>query len=168
MKPDIIVVGTGHELQTGHSQYSIDQHRAFQKFLENLCNQYNIKLIAEEMSEDILPDCEVSETNSKQVAVRRGIQHQYVDLTAVERLAFGIDRLSLHKISQSAKLSTPQVASLERLAGEFRECVWLTRILALNKWPTLFICGADHAPRVEYLFNSVGKLAHLESNDYKP
>jgi len=106
--------------------------------------------------------------NGQQVAIsRKGIRHSYVDLSAQERAQLGIDRLSLHQTGQSAKLTAPQVAAVERFGGELRECIWLTRILAINIWPTLFICGADHGPRVEHLFNSVGKLAVLEVNDYE-
>lgn len=168
MKPDIIIIGTGHRLQAGHPEYSVDQHRRYRELLERTRKKYRIKLIAEEMSADVLSDYGTTETNGQQVAARKGIQHRFIDLTAKERSQFGIDRLSLHQTGQSAKLSAPQFAALERFTGELRECLWLTRVLTINIWPTLFICGANHGPRVEHLFNSVGKLAILEVNDYEP
>ena len=169
MKPSIIIIGTGHELQAGYCEYSVAQHKKFRELLEKICKKYGIKHIAEEMSADVLPDFGTTNTNGQKVATsRKGIKHSYVDLSALERAQFGIDRLSLHRTEQSARLTAPQFAAVERFAGELRECIWLTRILAINIWPTLFICGADHGPRVEHLFNSVGKLAVLEVNDYEP
>ena len=168
MRPDIVIIGTGHRLQAGHPEYSVDQHKRYRELLERTCKKYRIKLIAEEMSADVLSDYGTTETNGQQVATRKGIQHRFIDLTAKERSQFGIDRFSLHQTGQSAKLSAPQFAALERFTGELRECLWLTRVLAINVWPTLFVCGANHGPRVEHLFNSVGKLAILEVNDYEP
>jgi len=155
-------------IQAGHAKYSIEQHQQFRELLERTCQKYQIKLIAEEMSADALPDYGTTETIGKQVAAAKRIPHHYVDLTVTERSQFGIDRFSLHKTGQSAKLSATQFAALEQLTGELREYIWLTRVLTINTWPTLFICGANHAPRITLLFNSVGKLAVLEVNDYEP
>lgn len=168
MKPKIVIIGAGHRLQAGHSEYSVDQHKRFRELLERTCKKYRIKLIAEEMCEDILSAYGTTETNGRQVATGKGIPHHYIDLSATERSQFGIDRPSLQQTGQLAKLSLPQFAALQRFTGELRECIWLTRILKINRWPTLFVCGADHGPRVEHLFNSVGKLAILEVNDYEP
>jgi hypothetical protein len=168
MKPAVVIIGTGHRLQTGHADYSTEQCQEFRKLLERTCKKYKIKLIAEEMSADLLPDYGATETIGEQVATKIGIQHCYVDLTIKEREQFGIDRLSLHQTGQFAKLSVPQVVALEQFTGELRECIWLTRVLKCNTWPTLLICGADHGSRIKLLFNCVGKLAILEVNDYEP
>lgn len=170
MKPDIVIIGTGHRLQAGHSAYSVDQHKKFRELLEQTCEKYAVKLIAEEMTADVLlSDYGTTETNGQQVAKRKkGIEHRFIDLSPKERSKFGIDRYSLHQTGKSASLSAPQLAALTRFAGELRECIWLTRILTINLWPVLLVCGADHGPRVEHLFNSVGKLAILEVNDYEP
>jgi hypothetical protein len=168
MKPDIVVIGTGHRLQAGHANYSPEQIHKFCELLELTCEKYEIELIAEEMSADVLSDYGTAETIGQQVATNRGIQHRYIDLTAEERTQLGVDRLSLHKTGHSAKLSEPQFAALEQFAGELREVIWLTRILKINTWPTLFVCGACHGPRIRLLFNSVGKLAILEVNDFEP
>ncbi len=120
------------------------------------------------MSEDCLPSYGITETIGKQVATKKVIRHQYVDLTDVERTTFKIDRVSLHQTGQSAKLTDVQFATLEKFVGELREYIWLTRILDVNRWPALFICGANHGPRVEHLFNSIGKFAVIETIDYAP
>src|SRR5688572_14887148 len=56
MKPQVIIIGTGHRLQAGHSQYSSDQHKDFRQLLADTCKKYRIKLIAEEMAADVVAD----------------------------------------------------------------------------------------------------------------
>lgn len=168
MKPRVIIVGTGHRLQVGSEKCSFEQREKFRVYIDKLCKTHGIKLVAEEMSEDVLPDYGVADTIPKRVAMsRRGITHEYIDLTVAERSRLSIDRLSLHNTRNSIKLTDAQFAVLERLVGELRECLWLTRVLALNIWPTLIVCGASHVPSIEHLFNSVGKLAFVACHDYE-
>jgi hypothetical protein len=61
----------------------------------------------------------------------------------------------------------PQFAVLEQLVGDLRECIWLVRVLEENRWPVLFICGANHVPHLQKLFNSVGKPAEIAANDFQ-
>ena len=121
------------------------------------------------MSEDVLPDYGVVDTIPKKVAKsRRDVQHEYINLSAAESSRLSIDRLSLDNTRESVGLTETQLAVLKRFVGELRECLWLTRTLSLNVWPTLLVCGASHVPRIEHLFNSVGKLAFVACHDYKP
>ncbi len=83
MKPDIVIIGTGHRLQAGHPEYSVDQHKRYRELLERTRKKYRIKLIAEEMSADVLSDYGTTETNGQQVATRKGIQHRFIDLRKV-------------------------------------------------------------------------------------
>lgn len=167
MKPLVIIIGTGHRLQAGHDSYSPSQLKGFSDLLETTRKKYRIKFIAEEMSSDVLADFGVTATVAKTFADRKKLAHRYVDLTCQERATFGINHVALHQTGQAAKLSAVQFAALEATVGELRECLWLVRVLYANKWPVLLICGANHAPRVQYLFNTVGKLAVIEVNDYE-
>ena len=167
MKLQVIIIGTGHPLQAGHDDYSPSQLKAFADLLERTRKKYRVKFIAEEMSIDALADFGVTTTVAKTFADRKRLRHRYVDLTREERTAFKVDRYGLHQVGQTARLSAPQFAALEKTVDELRECVWLVRVLEINTWPVLFICGANHAPRVQYLFNTVGKFAHIEVNDYE-
>jgi hypothetical protein len=158
MKPQVIIVGTGHRLQAGDDRYLPSQLKAFSDLLDGIRKKYRVKFIAEEMSGDVLGDYGVTETVAKKLADRKKLVHRYVDLTCQERFALGVDRVGLHQTGQAAKLSEAQFAALEKTVAELRECIWLVRILDSNKWPVLLICGANHAPRLHYLFNTVGKL----------
>lgn len=167
VKPQVIIVGTGHRLQTGDDCYSPLQLKEFADLIETTRKKYRVKFIAEEMSVDVLPTYGVTATVAKTLADCKGLGHQYVDLTWKERATFKVDRIGLHVVSQRAELRKAQIAALEKIVDELRECVWLVRILDINTWPVLFICGANHASRVQYLFNTVGKLAVIEVNDYE-
>jgi hypothetical protein len=167
VKPQVIIIGTGHPLQAGRNSYTSSQLKAFSDLLDRIRKKYRVKFIAEEMSSDVLGDFGVTATVAKTLADRKKLAHRYVDLTCQERSALGVDRLGLHQTGQTAGLSAAQFAALEKTVEELRECVWLVRILDGNKWPVLLICGANHAPRVQYLFNTVGKLAVIEVNDYE-
>jgi hypothetical protein len=166
VKPQVIIIGTGHRLQAGHNDYSPSQLNAFADLIETTGKKHRVKFIAEEMSSDALADFGVTATVAKTFADRKGLGHRYVDLTRQERAAFKVDRIGLHQVGQTAGLSAAQFAALEKTVDELRECVWLVRVLDINTWPVLFICGANHAPRGQYLFNTVGKLAVIEVNDF--
>lgn len=166
MKPSVIIIGTNHLIQTGDARYTPKQHAEFSSILRKTIRKYRIKLIAEEMSEDALADYGVTETLAKGIANSKEISHAYIDLAAPERSSLRIDRLNLHQMAQRSRLTPAQWCTLEILAGQARETIWLMRILQMNKWPVLLICGANHGNRMKYLFNSLGKLCILEINDY--
>jgi hypothetical protein len=168
LRPQVIIIGTGHRLQAGHKEHSAEAQLAFQRLVEATAKKHRVKFIAEEMAEGMLGDYGVTETIAKRVASRKGLGHAYIDLTAEQRQSLNTDPLSLHKIRSDAKLTEPQFAALGRLVGELRECTWVARILAENVWPTLLICGATHATRMADLFDRVGKLALLEEHDFAP
>jgi hypothetical protein len=169
MKPRVIIVGTGHHLQAGSKKHSIEKREKFRAYIDELCKSHRIKLVVEEMSEDVLPDYGVVDTIPKEVAKsRRDVKHEYINATEAELSGLSIDRRSLGNTKDSVNLTDAQFAVLVRLVGELRECLWLTRVLALNIWPTLLVCGASHVSRIEHLFNSVGKLAFVACHDYEP
>lgn len=163
--PKVVIVGTKHRLQTGHVEYSTQQQAAFEAFLEQLIKKYSIEYVAEEMVSTILPAFGVTETLVRKVSVRCGKKYEYIDLSEDIRSALQIDRISVHQIAQSVGLNEAQFRAFEQLTGELREYLWLVQILSANTWPALFVCGANHAPRVHLLFNSVGILAVQEDHE---
>lgn len=167
VKPQVIIIGTGHRLQAGHDSYTPSQLKAFADLLETIRKKYRVKFIAEEMSVDVLPAFGVTATVAKTFADSKKLAHRYIDLTCQEQSTFGMDRFGLYQTGQAAGLRVEQLAALEKTVEELRECVWLVRVLDTNRWPVLLICGANHAPRIQYLFNTVGKLAVIEVNDYE-
>lgn len=167
VKPQVIIIGTGHRLQAGHDSYTPSQLKAFADLLETIRKKYRVKFIAEEMSVDVLPAFGVTATVAKTFADSKKLAHRYIDLTCQEQSTFGVDRFGLYQTGQAAGLRVEQLAALEKTVEELRECVWLVRVLDTNRWPVLLICGANHAPRIQYLFNTVGKLAVIEVNDYE-
>ncbi len=168
MQYPVIIIGTEHRLQAGHDSYSPSQIQGLSDLVEATRKKYKVKFIAEKMSDDAVPTFGVAATVAKLLADKKNVLHRYVDLCAKDRSAISLDRLSLHRAGVSAGLTNPQFAVLNTFAGEVREYVWLVRVLEVNVWPVLFLCGARHAARMELLFNSVGKFAQVEVEDYVP
>lgn len=164
--PQVIIIGTGHKLQAGHNSYTSSQLEAFTNYIDTTREKYQVKFIAEEMSNDMLPSFGVTATLAKTLADNIELEHRYIDLSIKERNDLGIDHFALYQIGQSAKFSKEQLASLEKTIDELRECVWLVRVLDTNIWPVLIICGANHAPRLQYLFHTMGIPTVIEVNDY--
>jgi hypothetical protein len=131
MKPSIVIVGTNHNFQAGHISYTAKQQADFSSFLCQIVRKYRIKQIAEEMSEDALPDYDVTETLAKRIANRRNICHAYVDLTAMKRDSIGIHGVSIHQTAQRSKLTPAQTCTHENLANhryarQFGCCAYLS------------------------------------------
>ena len=80
----IILVGTNHELQHNAKPFRIDEDTAltareeFKEFIENLCADKNIDLIAEELSEELL---ELKNTTSilKYISIQNNLNHIFCD-----------------------------------------------------------------------------------------
>lgn len=168
MKAQIIIVGTGHSLQVGGDKYRQDQVEKFRGYLKELCRSHKIEHIAEEMNGDGLADYGKKESIPSQIAGELSLCHHYVDLTNTERANLGIDRGALAMTALNLSLMPPQIAALENAFGKVRECCWLARVLAINIWPTLFICGADHVASFKSLINCMGQDVIVACNDYEP
>ncbi|WP_295590273.1 hypothetical protein, partial [uncultured Lamprocystis sp.] len=56
----------------------------------------------------------------------------------------------------------------QNIRHEIRERIWIARIYAANCWPTLFICGANHAMNVQTLLCQTGCRSTILAMDYDP
>lgn len=165
MTPKIIIVGTDHFLQCGTGSFSDDQIHTFKSFIEELCSQYQIKSIAEEMYLDALDELGATVTVAAGIChLAEDIGYHCVDLSNKERRIIGIDRGTL--ASASIKLSVKhhkaiQTRLFNTLDNPVRECCWFARMLEINKWPTLFICGDSHVENMRILIRKVDKNAFV-------
>lgn len=165
------IVGTGHKLQCGVSPNSAPEVEAFEKELQHLCNKYSIQRIAEEMSADGLASHGVFATIASRVAKQLKLEHQYVDLDRSERKFLSIDDqpvlttiMCCSPIDGGAQFRR----TMNMLADEVRERVWVSRLLTMRSWPCLFVCGADHVSAVRRLWSSVGLESKVAHFDYAP
>jgi hypothetical protein len=159
----IVIIGTDHKLQCGKSEktkkFSDDKHDKFKSIIEELCKNYKINLLAEEMSDQGLANHGVEETVSSEVARNINIKHEYIDLTIEQRRELYIADENFVPVSislpSSASIENTRPLLVKNLSSPIRERYWLAKILSLDTWPTLFVCGADHADNMVALINSI-------------
>ena len=158
MNPDtkIIVIGTSHPLQCGNEKCcSKEQVREFMHWLEQICKEYGIKCIVEEMSAEGLKKQEVENTIAYALSKNLNLKkHHYTDLSRehVADLCIFIDAFMLREPTNEKKNSKRELLH-QHLLNPIRERFWLANILDLNIWPTLFICGRDHVNNMVELIN---------------
>lgn len=142
------IVGTNHEFRRGEQR-----KREFSSFLQKVCIQFDIQLIAEEINDD------AKLIIARDIAINQGIEHLIIELRPSQYEKHGI------KPIQEIEYEVMQVFELDSLADPMgisdtagreldqrifeqhnspREKVWLSRIETANLWPVLIICGANH------------------------
>lgn len=165
----IIVLGTSHTLQCGHSSVPVAKTRAFEAEVKALIAHHKIVRIAEEMSSDGLAYHDVTETISARVACELGIEYHCVDLTQVERASLGLGDgplftiIDLYNPSDSGKSFRDAMFELQ---GEVRERVWTYRILNRLASPVLFVCGAMHVGPIARIWHLLGMRCDIAHVDY--
>lgn len=159
-KIKIFIIGTSHSLQCGTSSHSSDQIANFIDFVKELCQTNNIKCIIEEMSNRGLLCHNTKKTIPSIIANDLDIDYHPFDL---DEKQLGMLKISPGEIvSYSRNISKQDLLNdtiallTNKLQHSARERYWLTSILSVNSWPTLFICGSDHAQNMQDLINSIG------------
>jgi len=77
-------------------------------------------------------------------------------LPAVASLNVDVSDKHRHRLRQGA----------QKLCDEFREGVWIARIISHNTWPVLFVCGSDHVTSVHKLFRQLGMKSRILHSDF--
>lgn len=169
MAIDLYIIGTSHALQCGSAECTASDVQGFETELRKLCVALKVRRIAEEMTEDGLTSHKVKETVGQRVAKGTSVSYQTVDLSVKERQALSIDDSVLF-----ATLGRRQIfedafqGAFDDLVGDIRERIWIARLLSGEDWPTLFICGSDHAVSMRRLWCRLGMEAKVIHRDYVP
>jgi len=125
----IYIVGTSHEsYQIRPRDAPNDGANAFKDHLRNAVHKCAVRLIAEEMSIEVLQG---RSTVGCEIAKEENLFHVLCDPTRAERLALGISECNTD--SDIMK----------------RENEWLSRIAQCGEYPVLFVCGANHVSSFE-------------------
>ena len=156
----VYLVGTRHDYHRVGNPGS-DQFRAF---VATACEERAIRAIGEEESLDSLSGSGATTSVCKQVAASLHIEHRYCDPSIAEQRALGIPNPG--KVGSGAFTlvcdyyeTDPEV----READALRERTWLDRIVALDLWPTLFVCGANHTASFQRLLETKHITVHVLS-----
>ena len=112
-----------------------------------MCIKYNIKAIAEEIDDE-------STYIAEDISTKLNIKYQIIEPNEEERIALGIeDRAYIdyqfefkYKVDIDKLPPNAQEEYYKKTQGVYRkrESEWLKRILTLDTWAVLIICGANH------------------------
>src|SRR4030042_2870923 len=166
----IYLVGVEHtnsqwQYQNGSNKNSV---AGFTNFLRSNIRLFDIRVIAEELSEECLEQQGVNRSTAQKVAQEFHIQHLFCEPSVMERKDLGI--LSPEEISEKLfpnklywkipedSFEQQQINEEIRKLFPKRENFWLSKINHLRKENVIFICGKSHV-------KSFGNL--LEENGFE-
>lgn len=178
MDRKIYILGTSHEYQRNDDGCSQSSIVKFKNYLREICERYEVKAIAEEMSEEALAFFDREISIPKQFTQEINIHHQYVDPTDEEKkkicikpsgyFAQGVKFIENLRPKEVRGRSQEEADQLEWEEDLKREPVWLEKILALNMWPLLFICGSKHVESFKYLSVKQCISVQVVNKNWKP
>jgi hypothetical protein len=147
----VFLIGTCHDYQLRgeFSKVTSNQRDGFIAMLRDLTKRNAICGIGEEMNKEGLKRhfC-LAESFARQVADELGIEHRYCDPDSATRKRLGIPE---------SEAGWPQ-----------RERYWLEQLQALNRFPALFIMGAEHFESFRDLLRQAGFEAIEVERDWVP
>lgn len=164
----VVLIGTSHvyQLWDGPGKPTSLQ---FKCVLLNLCDQYAIAAIAEEMTVEALKEQDTSQSVAQVVCAQLRIRHQFSDAPPDVRKEKSIRQENDIRISAFfKKLSEAEILCEIRQSHAIRERYWLDKLRSLNIWPALFICGADHTGAFELLLRQNGFHVVVAFADWEP
>jgi hypothetical protein len=146
----VFLIGTHHTYQYGvGSTYgdgcSLADEAAFRTLVRRMSDDCRASALAEELNEDGLAEHGVKQSVLQQEAAALGLPHRFCEPSLSDRSALAVQQENDIRIQAWMK-GWPEEEVQRRLATEFRkrETVWLERLLGLDTWPALFVCGANH------------------------
>jgi hypothetical protein len=166
--PMVIIVGTSHSIQIGLDGVNVAADEEFKLFLEKLCKARKIRAIAEEMNTEALAERNCATSIPARLAESLQIQHRFCDPCRTERTTLGI--FQENDIRAQAFLSGwPETEISTRILAEHtkRERYWLNQLRSLNRWPVLFVCGANHVCSFHALLGQEDVTACVETEDWE-
>lgn len=167
----VVIVGTSHSFQLATAGALASAGAELQDFLADLCRAHQIRAVAEEMGEESLGERGSAASVPMRVAQASNLAHAFCDPGTAERARLGIceSYAVLQWREMSKKGSTPEtIAAGIRADHAKREAIWLERLGALDRWPTLFVCGADHVAEFQALLEREGMRAVVAAHDWEP
>ena len=149
----IYVHGINHNTQ--HKGKGSDPKGAsrFEIFVESLCGEKDITVVAEEFSTEACEKSDVEASICHQVASRIQLLHIYCDPVLSERAELGIPSQAELVERVKKELGIKIILRKEindyydQLAAQYhdiREKFWLTKLAPHQSENVLFICGSDH------------------------
>ena len=146
MTGTVLVLGTDHRFQRRSPEFTERQHQRFAAFVSATARKGRVVALAEEYSTEALAEANVAQSTIEVIARELGLQHRYCDPDMKTRARLGM--LQENQIRMSAfpdKLAAAEVQRRFEESVRAREQFWLLELVALDAWPVLFVCGANHS-----------------------
>jgi len=160
----VALFGTSHRYQIPGGAES-----QFRVAIEKACLHLKIRAIGEEFCAQELTNRNVDASISQRIAERFSIQHRYCDLNSAERERLGVRHENIIRTEGWLLSWEPERIEREvRASHSIRERHWLSQILDMNCWPTLFVCGADHVLPFRKRLEANGITVQVIESDWEP
>ena len=170
----VVLVGTDHKFQRPVNGSEDTGIESFRHAIRELCLRHKVHALAEEMNPQALQEYEMTESIPYQLCGELGLLHQYSDPSLQERTALGIRRdcdIELQGWRERwprKKINAGIHSHGSAVSDRIREKEWLRRIQALDTWPLLFVCGADHFAQFSKLLQMAGITVVEAYKDWEP
>jgi hypothetical protein len=163
----VFVLGTDHRYQTRDAIFAEAQHGAFEQYVTQACRAYGIRAIAEENNTQALAEQSVEESVPQRIAYTLGLTHQHCDPDRAMRAQLGILQENDIRAQAFFKRWSEAIVQEKLVASHrMRERYWLQQLNALNVWPVLFVCGADHSMSLLSILPEHDLQAELIASDW--
>lgn len=156
----IYLIGTKHKYQYGaRAKNKFDdictesEETAFCAYVNSVVKRFDIQVIAEELNHQGLEWATVEQSVLEAVASSLNIPHRFCEPNTHERglLDIEADESVIHDRAWREALSDSAKETLIRFWFLKREMVWLQRLIGLDQWPVLYICGCNHVQSFQKL-----------------
>ena len=168
----VVLFGTDHNFQLPLCGKDIEQ--TFYSAIYELSNSYGVRAIAEEMNLEALNEIGATYSIAQQLCNEKDLRHKFIDPTNKERKVLGIIQDNDIKAEGFLNNWTPEHIDAEILvrgadaSDSIRENFWLSKVMEIDTWPLLFICGADHFNSFADLLRENGVSVVESCKDWEP
>jgi hypothetical protein len=161
----VVLLGTSHRYQ-----YADDPSSAqFTQLINGICDTHSICVIGEEMSAEALQQKQASKSTCEVIANARSLAHKYCDPDNDKRSQLAIrGETEIRLEGFFNNWNKKQIEAAVRASHQIRETYWLQQLVALDLWPALFVCGANHVSEFARLLTSHGMNVHIANADWAP
>ena len=146
--------------------------KKFQPFLNMVCQDNYVDLIAEELNEEAISLWKASGSVAKNVAVNLGVRHLFCDPDSDQRHMLGIKSRKeiINELDYGKALTKAQseeVDAKEISYREIRERHWINELMEQECQKCIFILGADHIESLSRLLEEKGIKVEVIEKDWK-
>lgn len=141
-----LVLGTDHRFQWKSPDFTDSQHQQFIAFVATAARAYKVVAFAEENNSEAQDEKGKKESVIQIMARELTIPHRHCDPDRQKRAVLGVFQENDIRAMAFLEGATESIIQ-QRIEKSMRdrEHYWLEQLQEFNRWPVLFICGAEHS-----------------------